>query len=93
MPKFRICLSPDSSSTQAGEGEIQSWNLPWERLVFDQRIDYQPQGVAAVKIYRIAGIREDDGGTVYDAVLDPGLLDGGDPKKDRPPYGIGRSDS
>jgi hypothetical protein len=41
MPNFRVYLLNDPVAT---EGTLQTWDLPWERLVFDQRLDYEPQG-------------------------------------------------
>ena len=86
MPTFNDYLLKDPEDVHSTEGTEQIWNLPWEWLVFDQRFEYQPKGADAKGLYKIKDIRETAKGTVYDVVLDPGNLKGGDPKKERPPY-------
>lgn len=86
MPKYHVFLLRDPEDPHRREGELQVWNLPWERLVFDQRLRYRPPGVAEEGLYKIKDIRTTAQGTVYVVLPDPGNLKGGDPKKDRPPY-------
>ncbi len=82
MPEFRVFLlnEPDPKCV---EGKNQLWNLPWEVLVFDQRVQYQPEGADAPAQFKVRRIRQTNDGPVYDIAPDPGLLTGGDPKKDR----------
>jgi hypothetical protein len=81
MPKHSIYVLENAHST---EGQFQEWDLPWERLVYDQRIDY-PSGEEA-QVYRVMRVVERIDGSYSEVVLDPGNQDGGDPKKPRPPY-------
>ena len=49
-------------------------------------LQYCADGDDAEKIWRIAKIDESSDGSVFHVIVDPGLRNGGDPKKDRPPY-------
>ena len=91
MPKYRVVVQSDPLGDIDG-GEPQVWNLSWERLVFDQRLQYQAQGDDEAKIWRISKIDESAEGSVFHVIVDPGLRTGGDPKKDRPPYLTGTRD-
>jgi hypothetical protein len=81
MPKFRVFLFSGPTSS---EGTQQTWDLPWEVLVFDQRLDYQPEGASAPARFKVRRIRATPAGPVYEVAPDPGCLEGGDPKRDRP---------
>ncbi|PIE24113.1 MAG: hypothetical protein CSA62_04730 [Planctomycetota bacterium] len=82
MPKFHVYVleKPHDSA-----GEFQEWDLPWERLVFDQRFEH-PVGAEDAKIYKVVRVHERVDGSYIEIVEEPGLQSGGNPKKDRPPY-------
>ncbi len=80
MPRFRMFVLEDP---EGAEGLFEEWELPWERLVFDQRLNHAKEGKEETR-YRILGVREDGLGTYYLVAPDRGGLEGCDPKKDRP---------
>lgn len=74
MPEFRVLLLKDLDDA---EGSRQEWDLPWERLVFDQRIDYQPEGFDKKERFRVLRIE----GDLHVLGPDVGTLEGRMPKK------------
>ena len=81
MPKFRFLLVENPESSQ---GESVQWELPFERLVFDQRFEYQIEGAEKAERYRILGDKRDGEGKQYSICVDEGCREGGNPKKARP---------
>ena len=74
MPKYKIIILEDYDSPQdSPQGTEAEWDLPYEHLVFDQRIDYDSNRWV---------IRELRGETIVVAP-NPGTRQGGDPKKHR----------
>jgi hypothetical protein len=61
MPNYRIYLK---KSPEAADGEFQDWDLPWLRLVFDQRFDAQPPGEQGGR-YQVLDLAKDAKGSYY----------------------------
>ena len=60
---------------------MEDRDLPWERLVYDQKIEYQPKGAEKAAFYRVRHILRTAEGPVYAVAEDKGPRQGADPKK------------
>ncbi|MEZ5987934.1 MAG: hypothetical protein R3F30_02165 [Planctomycetota bacterium] len=82
MPAYRVFVLEDF---EGSEGREEVWNLPWERLVFDQRFDHARQRGAEPLRWVVREIRAMPEGELFVVAPNPGTLRGGDPKKHRVP--------
>ena len=70
MPKYKIIILEDYDSMEGTEAE---WDLPYEHLVFDQRIDHADGRWVVRKVQADKIV----------VAPNPGTRQGGDPKKHR----------
>jgi len=75
--KFRVRVLADLDDK---EGSVEVWDLPWERLVYDQRVHHR-SGDADAVLYKVRKIEQTPEGDRFVMVPDPGPLPGADPKK------------
>ncbi len=86
MPKFRVYVldQPSGNNGPSGNsGRHEEWNLPWEKLVFDQRLTYKREGETEEGRFRVSPLSA-PGNAQHTVEPVPDLPLGGDPKKDRP---------
>jgi hypothetical protein len=69
-PSYRIYYK---EHFEADQGEWQQWELPWLRLVFDQRFDATPPGKTAPGRYQVLDVKRDAKGEYF--VVSPQVVD------------------
>lgn len=79
MPSFRIFVLEDP---ERDEGRFEEWDLPWQRLVFDQRLEYARGGGEPAR-WRVCARRRDALGEYFVVAEEKGVPEGADPKKVR----------
>jgi hypothetical protein len=62
MPDYRIYYK---EHFEADTGTWQQWNLPWLRLVFDQRFDAMPPGKTESARYQVLDVKRDGTGEFF----------------------------
>ncbi|GEM_PF-3226556 len=87
-PTYRVLILPSPETTDhhpesSEEGSFEEWTLPWLRLVYGQRLDYQREGEEEPGRWVVKKVAKDAKGPYYKIAPYVPLLKGGDAKKRR----------
>ena len=63
MPRYRIYFK---EAFDAPTGQFQDWDLPWLRLVFDQKFDHTLPGKSEAGRFVVTAIKKDGQGEFFE---------------------------